>query len=72
MIYAKKSTFVICSNNHIVATIAKDIYVYDLVHAELFEFWPNQPTPVKGQRFDPVCYCGKPWFNLKTNTLVIK
>lgn len=67
-----KGSYAICSNNHMVTYINRDIYRGDVHYSTAFEYLEHQPIPVKGQTTNPVCYCGEPWFSLDTRNLINK
>jgi hypothetical protein len=59
--YAKAGEIVTCLNGHEICTVAKDIFVFDLISVSQFKNWRHQPQPVPHDTIKSCTTCGAPY-----------
>ena len=64
-LYASAGEIVTCLNGHEICTVAKDIFIFDLISASQFENWRNQKAPVPHDTIEPCTTCGAPYISSK-------
>jgi hypothetical protein len=69
MLKVPRSTFIFCSNNHLVAITNRDIFK-NTMYADAFDYMPGQPIPTQGQITNPTCYCGADWFSIPQHNFI--
>lgn len=62
----KEGNQLFCSNNHLVATAIKDIYVSSALKVGDFNWDISQPKQKPKNKILP-CFCGSPWLERKND-----
>lgn len=60
-VIAEENDQVYCPNNHLVATITKEIRAGNMAKINQFLFADNQPQQISRSSIKP-CFCGEHWY----------